>query len=98
MRLHDLAAGWHNLTHRHYTVPRDGTGTFKMCASRLPAPLGRVKVGFQPDFEGARWWGVPRVPYGKDDDLLRRMTRAQNAHQAMALLRKAYDELNEDTA
>lgn len=82
----------HDLLHKHYSLAKGGIGTFSFCEDRIPAPVGRVRVAFQPEFSGARWWGVPVHVFDDGEYLVNKMIDAGNAHQAMALLRRAYDE------
>lgn len=85
----------HNLTHKHYGLAKAGVGAFSFCESRLPAPFGRIRIAFQPDFDNARSWGVPAFTCADGELLFEKMTHAGNAFHAMSLLRGAYDEMNE---
>lgn len=78
----------HSLGHRHYELFHDDIGTFSFCEQRWP--WGGCRVMFQPAFASSRWWGVPYAEHSEDGTLLQQMIRAQNAHQAMALLRAEY--------
>jgi hypothetical protein len=100
MRLHDK-------THRHFELSKPGVGTFKICESLLPGPLGRATVEFQPDplpestlpahLHEDRWYGVPNVAYtGERDTLFIRMLHADDGGHAMRLLRQAYEEDKHD--
>jgi hypothetical protein len=93
MSLHGLFEAVHNRMHKHYTATREGVGTFQFCESRLPAPVGGVRVAFQPDDrDGDRAYGIPMVRYADGDTLFERMLYADSAHHAMALLRRGFGE------
>jgi hypothetical protein len=91
MRLHDIVHLAHHVTHKHTTWAKDGVGDFKTCTWRLP--WVQVDVGFRPDFSEAGWYYVPAV---EDEDgtlLITRIIRAENAWDAMAILRAQYAQM-----
>lgn len=90
MTIGEAAERAHALLRRHSLVNRDGVGEFVLCASRLP--WGGVHVKFRPDFDKARWWPVPATEEGEGLTLFSRMMQAENAWQAMSMLRAVYAE------
>ena len=91
MTLHEIAHFFHHVGHKHTRAVKDGVGTVETCSWRLP--MARVHVSFRPDIADAGWHYVP-CSYDEDGVLLMtRIVQADDAYDAMRVLRAEYDVL-----
>lgn len=89
MRNNPISRIVHNLFHRHVFAEKPGMGTFQFCVSRFGS---HGTVTYQPDPDVDIWHKVPYRPFPDGTTLASRMTAADNAADAMAMLHDAQQE------
>ncbi len=76
----------HQLTHRHLSMEKEGTGEFIFCFIRLPY-VRKCHVFFRPAFDGAAWHRIEARSIEEVLSKIEGVASANSAEEAMARIR-----------